>query len=179
VDEETVEGIQEQETVETEQTSAETKKAEKEIVIPKSRFDEVNEKLKLAQKQLSDYEKQRKESELKAQEEQGRYRELYENAQRELEAQKKEVETLHYDSIRKEVATEAGFPSLWNRLQGSNREELETDMNSLLEAMPKPKAPPVNGAAGTGERNAPTGKMTKAEKEEFAALVGLNPQYLD
>jgi len=168
---------QEQEVVETE-ASAETEKADKQedIKIPKSRFDQVNEKLKATQAELEKFRKEAKKAETEAQKEQGKYRELYESVQADLEKQKAAYEQLERDSVRREVASEMGYPALWNRLQGGNREELEADMQKLLDAMPKPKAPSLNGAAGAKEKGSPSTRMTEAEKKEFAATFGLRPQ---
>lgn len=57
----------------------------KEIMIPKSRFDEVNEKYKQVQKQLEALLAEREEAEKKAKEEQGKFEELYRSTSEELD----------------------------------------------------------------------------------------------
>lgn len=171
-----VDNTQEQDDL-IEQAPAEAKKpdtdVQEETKIPKSRFDKVNEERKALKAELDRIREEMAQQEVLAQEEQGRFKELYEKAKASLDEQKNAMKALEFDMLRKEVAAKAGYPALWARLQGKNQEELELDMQTLLEAVPRPTVPSVNGAAGTGERKAPQGKMTLEEKKEFAAVMGL------
>lgn len=56
------------------------------IMIPKSRFDEVNNARRELESRLADLERQQQERAVKELEEQNRYRELYEKAQTQIEA---------------------------------------------------------------------------------------------
>lgn len=172
------ENTQEQEIIEQGEPSAETQKTEEEQRIPKSRFDQVNEERKALKAELERYQKAQAELELRSKEEQGKFRELYEATKDELSKERERISKLEFDMLRKEVAAKSGYPDLWGRLQGGNREELESDMAALLEAMPRPAAPSVNGAAGTGERKPQAGKMTAEEKKEFATVFGLRVEDL-
>lgn len=158
-----------------EAASAETKNTagEDDPRIPKSRFDQVNEERKKLKKELDDLRRAQAELEEQAQAEQGKYRDLYEKTKAKLKEQEGAFSALEFDIVRREVAAEAGYPALWSRLQGGNREELEADLGKLLEAMPRPSAPSLNGAAGTGERKAPADQITLEDKKEFAAVMGL------
>lgn len=152
-----------------------------EHMIPKSRFDEINKRFKDLQKQVDAAERERKNAEEKALAEQGKYRELYEQAQAQLEQAQTQLQQEQRDARRREVAQKAGYPELWSRLQGDTPEELEADMQALIDAIPKPRAPELNGAAGN---KAPTGGggepsfLNGRTLQEFAARYGLRAEYL-
>jgi hypothetical protein len=79
-------------------------------MIPKARFDEVNQKFKDVQAQLEEFRKEKQESERKAQEEAGEFQKLYETTSKE------------YSEIK------SHFESMGNR-----NKELEGVINTLLE----------------------------------------------
>jgi hypothetical protein len=79
-----------------ENPSAETKNTEKsadEIMIPKSRFDEVNAKYKEAKTGYESLIAEKEQAEVKSQEEQGKYQELYEKTTKDLDGFKSQFET--------------------------------------------------------------------------------------
>lgn len=159
-------------------TTPQPQGSDKSIMIPKDRFDEVNNERKELRKQLEEFKtlKQRAEEETKKQ--QGKYQELYEKAQADLEAQQKAVAELEHNMLRKEVAAAAGYAALWNRIEGGDQAELEADLKALIKALPKPQAPDLDGAAGSGSLNGSGAPVTEAEKKELAARLGLRVQDL-
>jgi DNA repair exonuclease SbcCD ATPase subunit len=85
----------EQNGVENTQNSAgEAPKQPTDKFIPKSRFDEVNQKFKDVQSQLDALLAEKKETERRAQEEQGKYQELYENTTKEFSQVKTQYESV-------------------------------------------------------------------------------------
>lgn len=77
----------------TETKSAEQERAEH--MIPKSRFDEVNQRYKETQAQLESLTKQRQDDERKAQEEAGEFKSLYEATSKEFGEFKSQLESAH------------------------------------------------------------------------------------
>lgn len=122
--------------------------------------------------------KAREEAERKAAEEQGRYQQLYEAAQKRIAEKEAELKAAQIASIKREVASRLNMPlALANRLQGEDEADIEADAKALLAALPKPAAPNIN--SGTGNGAAPTpGVMSEAEKKEMAARLGVDWRYL-
>jgi len=122
--------------------------------------------------------KAREDAERKAAEEQGRYQQLYETAQRRIAEKDAELKAAQVASIKREVASRLNLPSaLANRLQGEDEADIEADAKALLAALPKPAAPNIN--SGTGNGAAPvTGVMSEADKKELAARLGVDWRYL-
>ena len=120
----------------------------------------------------------REEAERKAAEEQGRYQQLYEAAQKRIAEKDAELKAAQIASIKREVASRLNMPlALANRLQGEDEADIEADAKALLAALPKPAAPNIN--SGTGNGAAPTpGVMSEAEKKEMAARLGVDWRYL-
>jgi hypothetical protein len=81
----------------------------------------------------------------------------------ERDALKSENEKLRLETLRRDVAAEKGIdPKAMNRLQGTTREELEADADSLLQILKPGKAP--FGDVGQGSRNAGGSRIyTRAE----------------
>lgn len=162
--------------------SAETKNPEKaqEHMIPKSRLDEVLQERKDLADRLAELEKARRDEEEAQKAKQGEFKELWEKAQNEAREAREKLEQLERDALRRNIATEAGFPALWNRISGDTEDALKADMASLVEALPSAKAPDIAGATGKSERGA--GKkqpgMTKAEKQRLAGLLGVQAEYI-
>ncbi|MBU5211065.1 hypothetical protein MHI39_20215 [Heyndrickxia sp. FSL K6-6286] len=89
--------MSENQQIETNNPSDETKKTEevtKEHMIPKSRFDEVNQKYKDVQSQLDQLLTDKIAAETKAKEESGEYRELYERTTKEFGEFKSQFESV-------------------------------------------------------------------------------------
>ena len=86
------------------QSSAETEKTEKEHMIPKSRFDEINQRLQDAEKKTKALEKSLQDTEKKRLKEQEDYKALYEGAEGELADLKPKAERLAiYEATLKET----------------------------------------------------------------------------
>ena len=107
-----------------------------EPMIPKTRFDEVNKKLKKFESDLKKAEADRVKAEEQALAEQGEFKKLYEAERAKAEEAAAAIKSLQHDELRRQVATAAGHPQLWNRISGDTQEDLEADMNSLVEVIP-------------------------------------------
>ncbi len=95
--------------------------------IPYDRFKAVNDEKKALEQQLADITKKQKEAEETALKDQNKYKELYEQKEKELIETKKET-------MRLKVAAKKGLPAeLIDRLKGETEEELEADADKLLE----------------------------------------------
>lgn len=123
-------------------------------------------------------EKATKEAERKSAEEQGKFKELYETALAEAETERASRQSLEMETLKAKVARTVGLPEkLASRLQGEDEESLTADAQSILSDLPKPVAPNINAGAGDGVVP-PVNGMTPAEKQELAAIYGVNPNYL-
>ena len=122
--------------------------------------------------------KAREEAERKAAEEQGKYQELYEAAQRRIADTEAKLKAAEIASLKREVAQRHNMPvALAQRLQGEDEATIEADAKELMAALPKPTAPNIN--SGTGNGATPTaGAMSEAEKKEMAARLGVDWRYL-
>lgn len=116
-------------------------------------------------------------AEAKALAEQGKFKELYEKLQADLQDRESKLAAMERRQLAASVAGKVGLPAtLADRLQGSTPEEMEADARAILEALPKPAAPNINASQGT---NAPReGQMTEDRRAELAARYGVNPKYL-
>ena len=155
-----------------------TATAPAEHMIPKSRFDALNDELKLLKSEQVKASKTQADAERKAAEEQGKFKELYEKALNEAETERTARQELSLATMKKEIARTVGLPaSLAARLQGTDEESLTIDAKAILAELPKPAAPNINSGAGVGA--APVaGQMSAAQKAELAAIYGVNPAYL-
>jgi len=116
--------------------------------------------------------KAREEAERKAAEEQGRYQELYEAAQKRIADTEARLHAAEIASIKREVAARLNMPiALAQRLQGEDEATIEADAKELMAALPKPTAPNINSGTGNG---ATPGQSTSIDRETLLAL-GLNP----
>lgn len=142
-------------------------------MIPKARFDEVNSKLKqllAAQEQVEAERQQADEARLV---EQNKFKELYEAEKvRAVEAAQKVAE-IERQNLARQVAQDAGIPQMWQRLQGTTKEEFEADAASLLELIPKPQAPSLDSGK-TGRGAGPT----QQEINEMAVRLRVSPKHL-
>ena len=122
--------------------------------------------------------KAREEAERKAAEEQGKYQELYEAAQKRIADTEARLKATEIASIKREVAARLNMPgALANRLQGDDEATIEADAKALMAALPKPAAPNINSGTGNGAAPA-AGAMSEAEKKELAARLGVDWRYL-
>lgn len=122
--------------------------------------------------------KAREEAERKAAEEQGKYQELYEAAQKRIVDTEARLRAAEIASIKRDVAQRLSMPiALAQRLQGEDEASIEADAKALMAALPKPAAPNIN--SGTGNGAAPSASvMSEAEKKEMAARLGVDWRYL-
>ena len=117
------------------------------------------------------------EAERKAAEEQGKYQQLYEQERAKAAATEALLKEAQIASIRRDVAQRLNMPAaLAARLRGEDEDSIEQDAKELMAALPKPSAPNINSAAGSG--GAPGTVMSEAEKKEMAARLGVDWRYL-
>jgi hypothetical protein len=110
--------------------------------------------------------------------EQGKYKELYDKQQAELQTAQAEAKAAATKLLQRDVAAKVNLPlPLAERLRGETADEMEADANTLLAAMPKPAAPNINANSGAGGAPA-VGQMSDAEKRELAARLNVNPKYM-
>ena len=117
--------------------------------------------------------KAREEAERKAAEEQGKYQELYEAAQKRIADTEAKLHAAEIASIKREVAARLNMPqALANRLQGETMEDIEADAKDLMSALPKPTAPNINSGTGNGA----TPKESNVTDKETLLALGLHPR---
>lgn len=93
--------------------------------------------------------KAREEEAAKALAEQGKYKELFEKQQKELEAAAAKVKAMELQTLRQTVATKVGLPAAFvDRLRGETEAEIEADAKAILAIIPKPTAPNINASTG-------------------------------
>jgi hypothetical protein len=141
------------------QPPAEAKKTEQEQMIPKTRFDEINEAKKKAELELEAYrkaEEDRKQADL-TETEKAKHR-----AER-AEAEAKELKT---KQAQRDAAEKVGLPTAFaDRVKGDTPEAMEADARMLLENMPKaPKKPGPTPASSPAEGTQAT---TDDERRKF------------
>ena len=115
--------------------------------------------------------------------ERGKYQELYEAEQKRAADLEKQAAALNdriraqeLAALRQRIANDKRLPlALADRLQGETAEEIAADADKLLEALPRPSAPSLNG----GERGAPGGGLSTAEAQQIASRFNINPRYLE
>lgn len=162
---------------------AEAQKAEtvsQEHMIPKSRLDEALAAKRSLEKQLAEQENARKQAEKKALEEQGQFKQLYEEARLEAERVSRELEESRVNQLRRDIATEAGYPTLWNRISGNDEETLRADMAQLISSIPPLKAPGLDGGTASGERQGSSNanKLSEAQRKQWAEELGVPYKYM-
>lgn len=110
----------------------------------------------------------RTEAERKAAEEQGKFKQLYDQTQARLAEAEAKARELELNALRRAAAEKVGLPgALADRLRGETPEEMEADAKSVLAALPKPQAPDINNGAGGAKGNAQTPEL----RREFEAMV--------
>lgn len=157
------------------QTSAETKKPEK-LTIPKDRFDTVNEERKTALARVKELEAAEKKAEQEALAEQGKFEELYKAQLEAVEVANAKLAKVEHDSLKRKIATDAGFPGIWDRLHGEGEEDLTADMALFMESMPKPSSPNIDAGTTSGKRTSDgetPGKVTKENRNYVASILNV------
>lgn len=110
--------------------------------------------------------------------EQGKYKELFEKQQAELQTAQSEAKSAATKLLQQQAATDAGFPlKQSHRLKGETLEEMVADAKAFLAELPKPVAPNINADNGAGGVPA-AGQLTDAEKQELGARLGVNPKFI-
>lgn len=160
------------------ESSAETKKSENEHLVPKDRFDEINEKYKAEVKKNKAIEKANSEAETKRLEEANEYRKLYEGSQAKIQELKPKAEKLEkVEETLGEILEKA-------------KEEIPEKKRSLIPSELSPEAQlrwisinrsilskekPIDlgaGETGGSEKETET-ELTEVEKE-FAKNLGIS-----
>ena len=116
----------------------------------------------------------RQEAETAVMAEQGKYRELYEKAQAQAAKLEADLKDREMALLRQQVAISKRLPPpLADRLRGETLEELEADADAILQAIPKPVAPSLDGRAGG---NGGTLQVDEVAIKEQAVRLGLDPE---
>ena len=138
----------------------------------------VAERLERAERKAADKaEKARQDAEAQALKEQGKFQELYQKAQADLERLAAEKRALELAALRRDAAAKHQLPAvLVDRLRGETAEELDADAQQLLAALPKPAAPDIN--AGNAAGKAASGVYGGLSAQEFAARFGVRADLL-
>ena len=149
-----------------------------EHMIPKSRFDDINKRLKALEKEKAAMEKAAEDQARLAAEEQGKFKELYEKTQAELQAERVAKEAAELKALRIKIGAELKLPpTLANRLQGATEDELRQDAQTLLEALPKPAVGGTDAPNGSNS-HPPTPELNEDDIKEQAARLGVSVTYL-
>ena len=113
-----------------------------------------------------------------AAEEQGKFKELYEQEMDKREKAEAETKRLELDALKSKVAVEVGLPApLAARLQGETEDELKADAQAVLAVLPKSTID-NDAQQGTGGAATQTPTMSEEEIKEFAARMGVDPKYV-
>ncbi|MHC1728077.1 MAG: hypothetical protein AB9866_19085 [Syntrophobacteraceae bacterium] len=140
---------------------------QEEHMIPKSRFDEVNNKAKEAEAKLAAIEAEKAEQEKKKLEEDNKFKELYESEK--AEKGKLALEVTKRDLIAQAVESKEFHPTLSKMVVGSTEEELKASLEDaktyFKEVQEKLKSDITasDDAGGNGGRS-PEKKMTPEEE---------------
>ena len=150
-----------------------------EHMIPKSRFDEVNQQLKELKKAQEAAAKAQAQQEQAIAEEQGKFQELYRKAQAELEQAQAKAAAAEKAQLRAMIAAKTQLPeALIDRLRGDTAEELEADAKFLLDLIPKPAPQTYTGAAAGVNGKAPAPSKSDDEIKEMANRLGVSFEHL-
>ncbi len=149
-----------------------------EVMIPKSRFDEVNNRLKAIEGERTKAQKEAEAAETARLAEQGEYKKLFEKQQSELETERKARRDNEIKLLQRDAATQTNLPAaLAERLKGDTLEEMVADAQAILAALPKPTAPNINAGAGAGGAPA-AGALDESNRQRIADKYGVDPRYL-
>ena len=149
-----------------------------EVMIPKSRLDEVLAKLKSFESDKTKAEKAAKDAENASLAEQGKYKEIADRATAELAAAQQAAKAAEMRLLQRDVAAKTSLPlPLADRLRGETEEEMIADAKAIIAALPKPAAPNINANSGAGGAPAP-GALDDAEKKRIADKYGVDSRYV-
>lgn len=167
-----------QATANTAAEPTQTETAPAEVMIPKTRFDQVNDRLKAIEAEAAKAKKAQADAETQALAEQGKYKELFEKQQAELAAAQATARANELRLLQRDAATEAKLPAaLAERLKGETLEEMVADAKAILAALPKPAAPDINASNGVGGAPA-VGQLDETRKAELAAAYGVSAKLM-
>jgi len=146
----------------------------KDHMIPKTRFDEVNTKLKSAQEQLDALLAEKKAAEVEAQKRQGQYEDLYTTATKEAEtikaqAQAHEARAAALEAIMTEMLT-AKLAAIPEELRDIIPDNLTSE--AKLSWIDRAQA---KGLFGVSKANTPLGGATNPALTQIADLSKLTP----
>ena len=141
----------------------------------------IKERLTRAERKAAEQtEAARKSAEAESLKQQGEYKALYERAQAEAQAAQERAKALELATLKRDIATRIGLPAgLAARLQGDDEAAIEADAKAMLELLPKPAAPNINAASGTGGVQPGTQLYGGLTEQEFASIYGVDPKYLN
>ncbi len=109
--------------------------------------------------------------------EQGKYKEIADQATAKLAAAEQAAKAAEMRLLQRDVAAKTSLPlPLAERLRGETLEEMEADAKAIMAALPKPAAPNINPSNGTGGAPAP-GALDDAEKKRIADKYGVDSRY--
>jgi hypothetical protein len=139
----------------------------------------INDRLKQASaKAEKEAAKAQADAEAKVLAEQGKYKELFEKQQAELQAAQQAARANELRLWQRDAAAQTKLPvALAERLKGETLDEMVADAKAILAALPKPAAPDINANSGAGGAPA-AGQLSDAEKQELAAVLGVNPRFM-
>lgn len=154
------------------------KEEQEKLTIPKSRFDEVNNRAKLAEEALAKRDAEDVERAKKDLEEKGKFKELYEKEQ--AEKARLENEVLKRDLIQEAITNKKLHPRLTKMVTGSTKEEIDKSIVDALayqeevnKGIKDGNAAPDN--SGNGK---PTPKSAMSQ-EEWMRLYEKDPKEAD
>lgn len=143
------------------------------IMIPKSRFDEVNNRLKALQAEREEAVAKAKEERDAQLAEQNEYKLLYESAQQEAQKLAAQIAQQQRETLVAKVGKAAGLPeALWGRLTGEDEAALTADANALAQAV-QPKAPDIDAGKKKTGGQAP---LSPRQIERIAAKYGVSKE---
>lgn len=149
-----------------------------EVMIPKSRFDEVNNRLKAIEGERTKAQKEAEAAETARLAEQGEYKKLFEKQQADLQAAQAKAQEAAVKLNQREAAAQTNLPAaLAERLKGETLEEMVADAQAIMAALPKPTAPNINAGAGAGGAPA-AGALDESNRQRIADKYGVDPRYL-
>lgn len=162
---------------------AQNTEAPAEHMIPKSRFDEVNSKLKELMTQQEKAAKQREAAERERMEKQKEYQTLYEQAQariNELEPYQERFTSYQQQVADRNEQRVKEIPEAMRSLVPEYNDpfKMQTWLDQNQTVFSKPTAPKLDAGAGNGSRKTSGTTKTELEIREEAARLGLNPRSL-
>jgi hypothetical protein len=145
-----------------------------EHMIPKSRFDAINDELKQLKKLAAQEQKQREAEAAEQLKVQGEYKTLYEKEQAKRLEVEQRAKALELEGFRRDVVARKNLPAgLAEWLKGETLEDLEANADKLLANLPKPAAPNINAGDASAASPKLPGGMTEAMIREQANRLGV------